>query len=198
MERPRMTTSTRPRLAMTPMLLLALSLALALAFSSIGCDSGTQGPDAPADDAGEQAASGSNAGAANGEQESAGEAAASREPIDPSRFPKDLPEGVEAAIPYNFPDDLPIYPGAQPAAGRGVQKDDGGQLSGVQLVTRDSAEQARAFYERELKDAGWSIDNVRELGGGTSISASKGSMKTILMISPSADGGSDIFVVSEG
>jgi len=167
-----------------------LVLTLSLALLAIACDSGTQGPDAP-----EQADARSLAAE---DPEGSEGSPMSEEPIDPSRFPQDLPEGVEAAIPYNFPSDLPVYPGAKPAAGRGVEKDGGVQLSGVQLVTQDAPSKARRFYERELEAKGWTIDNVREIGDNTAISASKGGMKTSLLIAPSADGGSDIFVVSEG
>ena len=33
----------------------------------------------------------------------------------------ELPEGVTAAVPDNFPSDVPLYPGAQPAQGKGVE-----------------------------------------------------------------------------
>jgi len=171
-----------------------LAWTFSIALLAIACDSGTQGPDAPEQAADRSlSADGSNAGGPADD-----ESAMSEEPIDPSRFPQDLPEGVEAAMPYNFPSDLPVYPGAQPAAGRGVEKDGGIQLSGVQLVTRDAPSKTRRFYERELEAKGWTIDDVREIGDNTAISASKGGMKASLLIAPSADGGSDIFVVSEG
>lgn len=187
MDRPRLVVSNASRIAH------GLAWALSLTLLTLACDSGTQGPDAP-----KQADARSLAADDSGAETAPDGSGMSKEPIDPSRFPQDLPEGVEAAMPYNFPSDLPVYPGAQPAAGRGVEKDGGIQLSGVQLVTRDAPSKARRFYERELEAKGWTIDDVREIGDNTAISASKGGVKTSLLIAPSADGGSDIFVVSEG
>lgn len=171
-----------------------VALLLSLVLFTSACDSGTEGPAAP--DRGEGASSAmstdSSPQATSEPRESTGEA-----DVDPSRFPKDLPEGIVAEIPGNFPSDLPIYPGAQPAQGRGSERD-GIQYSGVQLLTSDPPGQAVDFYERELEANGWTVEEVREIGENSAITASKGGMKTQLLIAPSADGGSDIFVISEG
>ncbi|MBW2498306.1 MAG: hypothetical protein JRF61_13610 [Deltaproteobacteria bacterium] len=173
------------------------TLLAALALTSLialGCNPGTEEPDAPAAPAG----STSSAGDPGGET-SAGAPSEDRAPgeLDPSRFPTDLPEGVEAAVPDNFPSDLPIYPGAQAAQGRGVEVE-GVPMSAVQLVTGDAADAAYDFYSRQLESEGWTIDESKDLGRGATIQASKGDREVSILISPSADGGADIFVVTGG
>ena len=171
------------------------TLLAALALTSLialGCNPGTEEPDAPAAPSGSTSAAG-----APGDETSAGAPSADRAPgeLDPSRFPTDLPEGVEAAVPDNFPSDLPIYPGSQPAQGRGVEVE-GVPMSAVQLVTNDAPSTAYDFYTRELEAEGWTIDEAKDLGRGATIQASKGDRKVSMLISPSSDGGADIYVVT--
>jgi hypothetical protein len=172
-------------------LVAAAALTGLLAIWTAGCYSGTEEPKAP------EAAPTTEPGSATAGTESAGEAEGSARKIDPSRFPKDLPEGVEAAIPSNFPSDLPIYPGSEPAQGRGVRHEDI-EMSALQLVTLDSPEQAFEFYRDNLESTGWTIENSQDLGENAAISAAKGDRKVSILFSPASDGGADIFVITEG
>ncbi|MBY0396599.1 MAG: hypothetical protein K2X91_09055, partial [Thermoleophilia bacterium] len=107
---------------------IAASAALVLAVA--GCDSGTQEPAAPTPAAPEAAPE----AAPTDESAATPPAAAKREgDIDSSRFPTDLPEGITAAVPENFPSDVPIYPGAQPAQGKGIDIE-GSPQAAVQLL----------------------------------------------------------------
>lgn len=173
--------------------LLAMTLAVALVGGVVACDSGTQEPDAPTP---------------SNEYGATESTPAAQEPTTPQaqppsdgsiaaeRFPTELPEGVTAEIPYNFPASIPIYPGAQPAQGRGAEVE-GSPVSGVQLLSNDPPGQIFDFYEQELQGNGWTIDKADSLGMGGSISASKDGCKTVVFVQPSPQGGSDIFVVSE-
>jgi hypothetical protein len=163
-------------------------------FAVTGCDSGTQEPDAPA-------AQTSEYGAAPAPDPSAGEAAAPAKnlgdgTIASERFPREMPTGASASIPTNFPTNVPVYPGSQPGMGMGSEVGES-QRAGVQLLSNDTPADVFGFYESELVASGWEITDSRNEGGLASLNASNGDVKMALIIAPSADGGSDIFVISE-
>jgi len=171
-------------------LILAFALPLICAIA-IGCNTGTEEPDAPRDEATSDTTSGTDSSAATSADE-----ARPPDEIDPSRFPE-VPEGAEAALPSNFPSDLPVYPGSVPAQGRGV-KDDGGDIAGVQLLTNDTPDQAYNFYYDQLEASGWGIlTRADEEDGQKSITVEKDGCKAIFMFVGSESGtGTDIFTVS--
>ena len=175
-------------LGLTTPTLLASSFAIALL--ALACDSGTQEPAPPTPAAPEAT---SDATSAN---DSVPAPSAREGEIDSSRFPTDLPEGVTAAVPDNFPPDVPIYPGSQPAQGKGIDIDDSPQ-SAVQFVTNDATADVHKFYSEQLAGKGWTIGEDTESERGTAIQASKGDCKTNILILPAEGGGSDIMVVSE-
>lgn len=165
---------------------LTLALALPLiAAIAIGCNTGTEEPEAPS--SGAAATSGSETGAA---------AVVPPADIDPSRFPE-LAHGVVAAVPDNFPSDLPVYPGSVAAQGRGTT-DEGGDMAAVQLLTNDSPEQAYDYYRNELESKGWAIgDTPPGADGESAISVTKDGCKAVFMFVPSTNGpGTDIFTIS--
>jgi len=176
--------------------LSTLVMAVALTGLLAACNSGTEEPKAPAAPSTSSSSSqgGTDSTAAAGDAASARPRSGDRP--DSSRFPKELPDGVEASIPHNFPADLPIYPGSEPAQGRGVELD-GVAMSAVQLVTLDSPEQAFAFYKDKLESDGWTIENS-QVGENASLSAAKGDRKVSFLIAPSEDGGADIYVITQG
>ena len=171
----------------TPTLLAA---SCAIALLALACDSGTQEPAPPTPAAPEATG---DAASADG---SAPAPLAREGAIDSSRFPTDLPEGVTAAVPDNFPSDVPIYPGAQAAQGKGIDVE-GSPQSAVQFVTNDALPEVHKFYSEQLQSKGWTIseDNMNE--GAATIQAAKGDCKTNILILPAEGGGSDIMVVSE-
>ena len=165
-----------------------LALAFALVAFSTACDSGTQEPEAPAPP---PAAATTDAG------ESTPGTAPSTGSIAADRFPQELPEGMAAEIPSNLPSTLPIYPGSEPAVGKGAQRPDGLQVAGVQLLSNDDVGQVFSYYEGELKANGWEVTEANNQGPLASISATRGDAKAMFLIAASPKGGSDIFVVSE-
>jgi hypothetical protein len=174
-------------------LILALTLPL-IGAVAVGCNTGTEEPDAPRNDSAADTNSGTDTG---GDTSGNTNASAARPPdeIDPSRFP-DLPDGAEAAVPANFPSDLPVYPGSVPAQGRGA-KDEGGDIAGVQLLTNDSPDQAYDYYHDQLEGSGWGVMTTNEEDVQKSISVEKDGCKAIFMFVPSDSGsGTDIYTVS--
>jgi len=170
----------------------ALAFALACVGLAAACDSGTQEPDAPA--------APNELGAAPAAPSPMPEAPAPQAPRDGSiaseRFPTDLPEGITAEIPYNFPSNIPIYPGAQAAQGGGAELE-GSPVSGVQLLSNDSPSDIFAFYEDELRRNGWEITDSKNEPMASSITATNGNSKAALFIQTSPTGGSDIFIINE-
>ena len=171
-------------------LILAFALSLICAVA-IGCNTGTEEPAEPLDETPTETTSGEDTSA-----NTSTDAARPADKIDPSRFPE-VPEGAEAAVPANFPSDLPVYPGSVPAQGRG-NKDEGGNIAGVQLLTNDRPDQAYNYYHDELEAKGWGITTRSdEEESQKSISVEKDGCKAIFMFVESESGtGTDIFTIS--
>lgn len=174
-------------------ILCVMAMAL-MGFLAIGCDSGTQEPDAPAAKPAEYGVADPNAKPAPAPAKRPSGEARSGD-IDSSRFPRDLPEGVDAAVPDNFPSDISIYPGSSPAQGRGVDND-GSPMSAVQLVTNDAAADVYDFYVNDLRNNGWEVSDGQIFGNNSGIQATKGDCTAQLLISPAAGGGSDVYVIT--
>jgi hypothetical protein len=118
--------------------------------------------------------------------------------IAPDRFPSDLPGGLTAGIPSSFPETLPLYPGAQPAQGKGITRDDGTGIGGVQLVSNDSAADVSKWYEGELVKNGWEVTES-EMGNSTgSFWVTNGCDSARVFVMDNPEGGSDLFFVFEG
>lgn len=179
----------RPSLS-APARSLVLASAFALSLFALACDSGTQEPAAPA-----PAAPAATENAAPAGEAAAPKAAAQGGEIDPSRFPTELPEGVSAAIPDTFPSEVPVYPGAQPAQGKGIETE-GSPQSATQFLTNDAAGDVHKFYSTELQSKGWTLGTDTENEGMATIEASKDKCKVQILITPSTNGGSDIFIVT--
>ena len=158
-----------------------------------GCDSGTQEPDAPAAEATEF-------GAAPVPEQAEDTSATRAQPGDGSiaadRFPSEMPAGFKAEIPATLPSNVPIYPGATPALGSGGNVGNSAR-AGVQLLSNDPPSKVFDHYKAELEAGGWEIGEAQNAAGMTTISASNGGSNMVLFVQPSADGGSDIFVVTE-
>lgn len=164
----------------------------AMVLLAVACDSGTQEPAAPEAAAPEAA---SDAGAPADTAGDAPAAVAREGEIDSSRFPTELPEGATASVPDNFPGDVPIYPGAQAAQGKGVEID-GSPQSAVQFLTNDALGDVHKFYSDDLAAKGWTLDSDTENEAAATIEATKGNCKVNILITPAEGGGSDIFVVT--
>ncbi len=170
-----------------------LTAFFAIALLALACDSGTQEPEAPAPAAPEATG---DAGSATDDSGAAPAPMARQGEIDSSRFPTELPEGVTAAIPDNFPTDVPIYPGAQAALGKGIEIE-GSPQSAVQFLTNDAYPDVHKFYSEQLQGKGWTLSEDTENEGAAMIQAAKDDCKASIIIRPAEGGGSDIFVVTE-
>ena len=152
---------------------------------AMACDSGTQEPDAPTPEP------------LKVEQSGGGETVDVSESGYPaSRYPSDLPEGVLGTIPDTFPKDLPLYPGSAPAQGRGVDVE-GVPMAALQLLTMDPPETVYEFYREKFSIDGWEIEDNEAFRGKNAISASNGKCKASMLVAPTEDGGSDIFLITE-
>ena len=174
-----------------PSLIASIAAFAICGLLALACDSGTQEPASPAP--AESAAVKPESPAPSAPERTAQPSAA---PIDPSRLPTELPEGVEAAIPASFPKDVPVYPGSQPAQGKGLDSS-GIQMSALQLVTGDSQDRVADFYRSEFGGSGWSVEEGEAGGNGTSFRATKGKCTAQVLIVPTDDGGSDLFFFTE-
>ncbi len=170
-----------------------LAALFALVLLTVACDSGTQEPAAPEAAAPEAA---SDAGVPAETTGDAPAAVAREGAIDSTRFPTELPEGATAAVPDNFPGDVPIYPGAQAAQGKGVDIE-GSAQSAVQLLTNDALGDVHKFYSDELASKGWTLDSDIENEAAATIQATKDNCKANVLVTPAEGGGSDIFIVTE-
>lgn len=158
-----------------------------VALVAVGCNSGTEEPDAP------KPAPIPSGPAPSGGSDSA---AVKQDEIDPSRLPE-LAEGVVAAVPENYPADLPVYPGAVAAQGKSVSQD-GSDMSAVQFLSNDNAADAYDAYVRDLESKGWSRDPNSAPRDNTSIEVVKGDCKATVLFAPAEGGsGTDIFAVTE-
>ena len=163
---------------------LIVSLALT-GLLATACDSGTQEPDAPTPEP------------LKVEESAAANAVDVSESGYPaSRYPADLPEGVIAAVPDNFPEELPLYPGSAPAQGRGVDVE-GVPMAALQLLTMDPPETVYEFYREKFQADGWEIEDRENFRGKNAISATNGKCKASMLVTPTEDGGSDIFLITE-
>jgi len=160
---------------------------------AIACDSGTQEPAAPTTPT-------SPTSEALQVEDSAGMNASPDEMTESgfpaSRYPADLPEGVQATIPDTFPEEFPLYPGSAPAQGRGVDLK-GVPTAALQLLTMDPPEQVYEYYVENLQGEGWEIDDREDFRGKNAISASNGKCRASMLVTPTEDGGSDIFLITE-
>lgn len=190
---------SRSRIVLSPFdqrPILAISAALIALLFLAGCESGNQEPDAPTAEPAELGAIAIPSGEApSGDAPSSD--ATGPGGIAADRFPAELPDTAEAAIPSNFPSSLPVYPNATPALGMSGNVD-GSERSAVQLLSNDPPAQVARFYSDELAANGWEITASEAGGLGESITATKGSTTTVIFFNPSADGGTDIYQLNEG
>jgi hypothetical protein len=152
---------------------LLTALAMACLFTA-ACDSGTQEPAAPDT-------------AMPVTQDDASPA--------PS-VPRELAEGSTATIPDEFPNEIPIYPGAMASQGKGTISK-GVPMAAVQLETSDSPEEVYEFYKDQLSRNGWTIQEREGLEGKNAVSATNGKCTTTVMATPADDGGTLVFLLSE-
>ena len=152
---------------------LLTALAMACLFTA-ACDSGTQEPAAPdtampvtQDDASPEAS-----------------------------VPRELAEGSTATIPEEFPNEIPIYPGATASQGKGTISE-GVPMAAVQLETSDSPREVYEYYKDQLSRNGWTIQEREGLEGKNAVSATNGKCTATMMAAPTEDGGSLVFLLSE-
>jgi hypothetical protein len=81
-----------------------------------------------------------------------------------------MAEGKDA-VPKDFP--LPLYTGAAPTGSVSAEGAGDEQSRFLILSTTDSLDKVSEYYQGELKNTGWSVDNVQVSPKLVSISATK-------------------------
>jgi hypothetical protein len=97
-----------------------------------------------------------------------------------------MAEGKDA-VPKDFP--LPLYTGAAPTGSVSAEGAGDEQSRFLILSTTDPLEKVSEFYQAELKNTGWSVDNVQVLPKLVSISATKKDKDLDANVSLADDGG---------
>jgi hypothetical protein len=110
--------------------------------------------------------------------------------------PRELAEGSTATIPEEFPNEIPIYPGAMASQGKGTISE-GVPMAAVQLQTSDSPEKVYEFYKDQLSRNGWTIQEREGLEGKNAVSATNGKCTATIMAAPVDDGSTQVFLLSE-
>lgn len=152
---------------------LLTALAMACLFTA-ACDSGTQEPAAPDTEM----------------------PVTQADTTPEASVPRELAEGSTATIPEEFPDEIPIYPGAMASQGKGMTSEDV-PMAAVQLETSDSPEEVYEFYMDQLSRNGWTIQERESLEGKNAVSATNGKCTATILATPSEDGGTLVFLLSE-
>jgi hypothetical protein len=93
--------------------------------------------------------------------------------------------GENVTIPADFPSDAAAYPKASIIAASSSS-----ELVQLIFKTPDSANDVLAFYQKQLKDNGWEIDNTMNMGTGTLLQTKKANRRQTLMINQDGQGAS--------
>jgi hypothetical protein len=161
-----------PSLALTAL----LSASVALCAGVLACG----GDDTPTEPEAAPAAPAAEANAPRKEKKKAEQAEAPV--LDETGLSMSM--GDEAAIPEDFPQDIPLYPGARPTAT--MSEDGEGTL--VTFDIDDGPEKVYDFYQQKLADGGWEIASSASMGGQWMISALKGERAAHISIAGEGSG----------
>ena len=115
---------------------------------------------------------------------------------DSALLSTDIPEGTVAAIPETFSDEVPIYPGAVPALGKGAVVE-GVPMAAVHLESTDAPQKVYDFYVDKLSREGWTIENRDGFADKNAISATNGKCKALVLAAPAEGGGTNLFLITE-
>lgn len=85
--------------------------------------------------------------------------------------------GENVTLPADFPSDAAVYPKAKLLMASSSK-----DLVQVLFKTTDPAKDVTAFYQKQLKDNGWEIDNTMDMGTGTLLQTRKENRRQTLMI----------------
>jgi hypothetical protein len=96
-------------------------------------------------------------------------------------------------MPKDWPSDVAAYDGATVTYSASMNKTDETSGSALVLMTKDSANDVKAFYESSLKTNGWSITNTMQ-GGGTVIMTAEKDGRTLSVAIAEAEGQTSITI----
>lgn len=90
----------------------------------------------------------------------------------------------------DFPDDLPLYPGARATASVSAE----GKGDMVTLETGDGPSEIFEFYREQLRDQGWKIEGETTFGGQHMLAAAKQDRRASVVITGSEGEASQIML----
>jgi hypothetical protein len=117
--------------------------------------------------------------------------AAEPAPVTETPAPAPPPMAIEeGTLPDGFPDDIPIFPGSEPAASVSL----GAAVPALTTFTTDaSPADVLSFYEGAFAEKGWSVE-VSDPDAGL-IGGTKDGRKATIRTTPRSEGGTSIAVV---
>ncbi len=93
------------------------------------------------------------------------------------------------SLPKDFPNDVPVYPGASIQGSIGTTSGSEGNGNYVGLESTDAFAVVVAWYQKEVAEKGWSIVSNLNVDNVVSLSASKDNRTLVVSITKDADSG---------
>ncbi|MFO0967521.1 MAG: hypothetical protein U0793_18335 [Gemmataceae bacterium] len=90
--------------------------------------------------------------------------------------PRPLPTLPVAVTPADYPDDVPLYPGAKASLAIGAKGPGGGEGRVFNFQVPEPADKVIAFYKSGLTEKGWTVVHESSAGRASSVTAQKGDM----------------------
>ena len=98
--------------------------------------------------------------------------------------------GTRAELPDDFPDDVPVHPGASVEASMSMPGE--GQM--ITFATQSAPDAVYRFYKDGLAKQGWSIEAEMNLGGQRMLSGRKGDRVASVQLVEADEGGTRVVV----
>lgn len=99
-------------------------------------------------------------------------------------------------LPEGFPSSVPVYDGEIETAGSVTQDD--AQVYNVVVVTEDSIDQVKKFYQEKLPTKGWKITATMDMGTGAdrsvTIGAETADLAMTVTVSARSDGQTEVMI----
>jgi hypothetical protein len=101
------------------------------------------------------------------------------------------PSGTTAAVPGDFPKDLPIYPRASVTSANATFG-----TTAIALSSRDGVDDVSKFYQDAFKKNGWDVLPPSEMGGYTVLTATKEKRQSSITISKDPQGSDTVIRIT--
>ncbi|MEK7638185.1 MAG: hypothetical protein AAB375_02050 [Patescibacteria group bacterium] len=93
---------------------------------------------------------------------------------------------TSAKLPADFPNDVPLYPGAiVQGSVASAQQQGGGHYAGLEIT--DSIDKVMSWYKSEVPAKGWKVNASYEVDGGLMLGGTKDTRELVVTISKDGD-----------